>query len=82
MFYEEKFNMQQIPRTELKTYQVPETKSVSRGEKLIYKFYEEKNKHATSLTSKNQHAINSMNKISFTRRKTNVQVSQKNKISI
>ena len=38
-----------------------------------------KNQHATSFTNKNHHATGSKNKISFTRRKINVQVSQSEK---
>ena len=40
--------------------QVSQNKSVSRGEKLMYKFHEKKNQHARSFTeqkTKNQHAI-------------------------
>jgi len=65
------------------------TKEASRGEKLIYKFHEVTNQHATiftnknehtpSYTNKNQHATSSMKKISFSKRKANVQVSQREK---
>ena len=59
-----KFSMQQVPRTKSARKMFQEQKSVSRGEKPIYKFLEEKNQRATSLTKKNQHAASSMNRIS------------------
>ena len=39
-------------------------------------FFEEKNQGATSSTNKNQHATGSIKQISFTRKETNVKVSQ------
>ena len=53
------------------------TKSVSRGKYQLYKFqYEVLGKISMQQVSRtqNQHATSSMNKISFTRRKINVQV--------
>ena len=58
--------------------------------KSMYKFNKEKNQHATSVTNKNkdiassrniknQHAKSSMDKISFTKRKNNVQLSRREK---
>ena len=61
------------------------TKSVQQVEKSIHKFHEEKNEHAINFPNKIQHTLSSTNKksvhiisknkISFTRRKTNVKVS-------
>ena len=63
----QKISRQQVPRTKISTQQFPWAKSISQGEKSMNKFHKDKNQHATS----------SMNKISFTRRKINVQVSRK-----
>ena len=44
------------------TQQVPWTKSVSRGEKSMYKLYQEKNWHAIGFEIKNQNTTSSTNK--------------------
>ena len=59
--------------------QVPWRKSVTRGEKSIYKFHEVKNQHAASSENKNQQAKSSMSKINFTKRKINVNFSRRQK---
>jgi len=48
-----KISTQQMLRTEISTQQVSLIKSGSRGEKSICKLHEEKNRHATSFTNKN-----------------------------
>ena len=88
-----KINMLQILRTKSahnKFYEQEKistqsswTSSVSRGEKLNVKVSRSqksttnKNWQAASSKSKNQHAASSMNKVSFTRRKINLQVSRR-----
>ena len=78
---------QQAPGANIGKQQVPRKKSVSHGEKSMYKFQEEINQHAINFTSKNQHGksstnnnqygTSSMNKISFARRKLNVQTPRR-----
>ena len=47
-----KISMQQVPWLKISTQQVPWTISVSCGEKSMYKFYKQKNQHATSFMNK------------------------------
>ena len=68
-FHEQKISMQQVPWT----------KYVSQGIRLLYKFHEQKNEHETCFTSENQratgstkkehqHSTSPINKICFTMR--------------
>jgi len=67
-FHEKKIKRQRIPRKK---------KSVLQEAKSMYNFHKEKNQHATSSTNKNQHVSSFMIRISFTRRKIDVQPSRK-----
>ena len=60
--FTKKSSNQQVPRRKISKQQVSWTKSVLQREKSMYKFHEQKNQHATSLTKKYQHAVNSTNK--------------------
>ena len=84
-----KIKTQQLPRTKISMQWVPWVTSVLRGEKSMQKLHEEKYQHAISFTNEKEHvtisrkkiqiATSSMNRISFTRRKINAQVSWREK---
>ena len=51
-FSQTKISTRQVPRTKISTQEVPCIKWVSRGEKSMHKFHEEKNQHAIGFTKK------------------------------